>query len=910
MEGALALRWWGEQDAGGRLSGRLSAYKGAAMGQHHLRRRTFIALVVLTVGALGLAGTTTLTRSGAAGPKANRAAPPQPLPFRNGARPSPSATAPVLRPRAAAALPAGPASSLVNDPLADPGLQDTQSETTVVRVGSSDNLVASYNDSGSFTSPDVVQFTGYSTSADGGRTWTDRGALPANPLGDLGDPVLAYSARADAVLLTTLECVSPSCEDVGPGVQVFTSNDAGVSFGTPTAANFDAESAIDKEWIAADNFPGSRFGTLYLMARDFGIGGGMELLRSIDDGATWTSPIHIADGGQGAFVTVTPDHAVQAFWLDDSNKIQVRTSNDGGATFGGAHLVAALGNVVGNGDVSVNGGPRSNGFVHVGVAPDTGDLFAVYNDKIANAASPDVFLTSSTDGGTSWATPSRINSDATGDQWSPTVAIGADGATAMLSWYDRRNDPANASIQRFGAIGRITGGTMDVGPNVALSTPFPVVIAQDPVVNPVYMGDYDMIAAGPDGFVATWGDNGGASAAHAHQPDVRAAVLPRDPAAAELSLAAAAPPSIALGDSGTIGYDVTVGGAAAAASLTISTTVGSALGTPTSPGAECSGSGQVAACLFGDLVDGTVVHVDVPIVPLTPGTLHVSATVAHAGTDPTPADDSVVSDIEATGSVPLERTTSTDHCDIPDLTTVECPLVVGPSGPALNVTVGVRLRHTFVGDLQVSVVAPDGTVVPLAANPFGSGTDGGFGTGPDQCDDTTVYTTFRDDAERVLERVRGAVRRCGAPDRAVERPRHQRAVGRVEAAYRRCRRRGLGDTAVLVAHDRRAASGPGPAPGSGLPRSAHHRRLGERRRGRPSRPPGPVPGGALGTVDDAVRPRLRDPGLQLRPGPVRAATSRLRPAVRSVALRARRGRADADVARRVGQDPGRPGTRG
>ena len=720
------------------------------MRRTRLRERTFVALTALTVGSLGIAGAATLTRPGAADPTATGASRSEQLPFRNGAPPSPSASAPGLRAGPAAPLPAGPANSLVNDPFADPGAQDTQSETTVVRVGNSDNLVASYNDSGSFTSTDVVQFTGYSTSADGGRTWTDRGALPVHPLGDLGDPVLAYSERAGAVMLATLQCESSSCNGVGPGLQIFTSTDAGVTFGTPTTAPFGVESQIDKEWIAVDNQAGNGFGTVYAMARDFGIDGGMEFIRSTDDGATWSAPVHIADGGQGAFITVTPDHAVQAYWLDGNNEIMVRNSTDAGASFGAPYRVAAISYPTVNGDVGVNGGLRSNGFVHVGVAPNTGALFAVYNDRRSGDTTPDVYVTSSTDGGASWSDPTRINSDAQGDQWSPTIAVAPDGATAMLSWYDRRNDPANLSIQRFGAIGRITGGAIEIGANVPMSGPFPVVIGQDPVVNPTYMGDYDMIAPGPTTFVATWGDNGIPSLAHRRQPDVRAAILPAAPAAADLSLGATAPPSIALGTTATIGYDLTAIDTASMASLTIVTSLGSAVGTPISAGAECSATGRVATCLFGDVADGSAIHVDVPITPLAAGTVTVTATAAHAGVDPTPANDSVTSAIEATGDVPLERTTSGEHCEIPDLTTVECPLVVDPAGPALNVTVGVRLDHTFVGDLQLSVVAPDGTVVGLAANPSGGTGAGGFGTGPDPCGDTTVYTTFRDDAEQSI----------------------------------------------------------------------------------------------------------------------------------------------------------------
>ena len=709
------------------------------------RVRGILVTTALVVGLLRMSGGPAISSSGAAGPVQPNAAGSTRLPLRNGAAPTPPLVPRSSRP---AALPAGGPSSLVNDPSADTTPQDTQSETTVVRVGDSDNLVAAYNDSGSFTSP-PVQFTGYSTSADGGRSWTDRGALPVSPLGDLGDPVLAYSARTNAVLMVTLQCSDANCENVGPGVQFFTSTDAGVTFGAPTSAPFGNDSIIDKEWIAVDNYAGSDpFGNVYVMARDFGFDGDMKFIRSVDDGASWEPPVHIADGGQGAFVTVTPDHAVQAFWLGEDNAIRVRSSTDGGLSFGSEHTVATLGFVGGNGDVSVQGGVRSNGFVHVAVAPDSGALFAVFNDRVTEIGTPDVFVTSSTDGGATWSPPTRMNSVANGDQWSPTIAIAPDGATAMVSWYDRRNDPANSSIQRFGAIGSVSAGSLTVGTNVALSVPFPVVVGQDPVINPSYMGDYDMIAAGSAGFVALWGDNSGASAAHAHQPDVRAAVLDTNPSASDLTLTAAAPPSIALGSTGSIGYDLRSAGNATLASLTVTAPVGVALGTPTSANGACSARGQGASCLFGDLVAGSTVHVDVPVVPLTVGTLNITASATHAGDDPNPGDNDAASAIDVAGDLTLNRSTSLEQCVIPDLTTVECPLTVDQTGPAINVTVGVRISHTFVGDLNLTLVAPDGQAVPLVANLRQAGAD--YGTGPNPCDDTTVFTTFRDDAEQPI----------------------------------------------------------------------------------------------------------------------------------------------------------------
>lgn len=122
----------------------------------------------------------------------------------------------------------------------------------------------------------------------------------------------------------------------------------------------------------------------------------------------------------------------------------------------------------------------------------------------------DIFLTQSTNGGTTWGAPVKVNDDATTrDQWSPALSITPDGANVFVSWYDRRNDPSNSLIERFGVLGAIDGGgAVTFQPNQLISSSnFPVVRGQDPVVNSVYIGDYDQVVATNTNFCITWGDN-------------------------------------------------------------------------------------------------------------------------------------------------------------------------------------------------------------------------------------------------------------------------------------------------------------------------------------------------------------------------------------------------------------------
>jgi hypothetical protein len=391
------------------------------------------------------------------------------------------------------------ANSLVNDAAADATAQDTQSETSIV-LGSGTTVIAGFNDSGSYIGG-ASKFTGFSRSTNGGTSWVDGGTLPTSTNGDAGDPVLARNTTTGRIYLATLQFS-------GNGMAMFRSDDNGLTWMAPTQAAPGATGFQDKEWIVVDNFAGAGNGNVYHGYRDFATGGGMKFTRSTDNGATFTpSPgFVIATGGQGAWVTVGTDHAVYYHWLSGSSILQ-RKSTDQGVTFASATTVATLLTTGTNGDLGLTGF-RSNAFPQVVVNPVSGHLYMTYNDNPAGADRGDVYFRHSTDGGATWSAQVRVNNDAgTNDNWQPAIAATPDGTGLFVGWYDRRNDPANNLIERWGVIGTISGSTITFGNNFKISPPFPVVVGVDPVINATYMGDYDQVVADNSFFYMTWGDN-------------------------------------------------------------------------------------------------------------------------------------------------------------------------------------------------------------------------------------------------------------------------------------------------------------------------------------------------------------------------------------------------------------------
>ena len=59
-----------------------------------------------------------------------------------------------------------------------------------------------------------------------------------------------------------------------------------------------------------------------------------------------------------------------------------------------------------------------------------------------------VEVATSTDGGNTFGAPVRVSTSNLGDQFCPWTSTAEDG-TLVVTWMDRRNDPANAKYQPF-----------------------------------------------------------------------------------------------------------------------------------------------------------------------------------------------------------------------------------------------------------------------------------------------------------------------------------------------------------------------------------------------------------------------------------------------------------------------------
>jgi len=188
--------------------------------------------------------------------------------------------------------------------------------------------------------------------------------------------------------------------------------------------------------------------------------------RSTDGGDSWETARQIYDPGQndqtiGNQIVVLPDGTLVDIFdeihNDNSKKqrgysVRVLRSTDEGDTWSGPVFIDLLGTIYVT-DPETGDDVRTGDIIpDIAVAPN-GDLYAVWQDARLNGGQADaISLSRSTDGGLTWSPRVKVNKTPTnipiGNQqaFTPSVDVSSDGLVAV-TYYDFRNNTAAADLK-------------------------------------------------------------------------------------------------------------------------------------------------------------------------------------------------------------------------------------------------------------------------------------------------------------------------------------------------------------------------------------------------------------------------------------------------------------------------------
>lgn len=340
------------------------------------------------------------------------------------------------------------------DPVGDNIVGDAANEPSItVNPVDPDNMVIGWRQFDTQTSN--FRQAGWAYTLDGGDTWTFPGVL--TPGRFRSDPVLDADADGNIYYQSLNEDFF---------VDVFKSTDGGVSWGEPVPAF-----GGDKNWMAIDRTGGIGDGNIYgNWQRFFGCCGRNTFTRSVDAGASFESPVPVDFDPVFGTLAVGPDGAVYATGVDGRFTQDLRTFvisrslnaqiPEVSPTFSGS--IVDLG-----GSMVIGSGPNPGGLLgQANVAVDhsagdtNGNLYLVASVNPPGGDPLDAHMVRSTDGGTSWSAPIRINDDSGTNayQWFAVHSVAPNGRIDVI-WNDTRNSGQTNISELFYAYSWDAGDT-------------------------------------------------------------------------------------------------------------------------------------------------------------------------------------------------------------------------------------------------------------------------------------------------------------------------------------------------------------------------------------------------------------------------------------------------------------------
>jgi hypothetical protein len=342
--------------------------------------------------------------------------------------------------------------------------------------------------------------TDISVTRDAGVTW-DR--IPVATTGfaeNIGDPALAINPTTREVWHSFMTgpqvlCVRDQTADSDNSIGIISSQDLGLTWSPPLLADvgpYQHGYFVDRPSIAAS---GSQIFVTFVA-----VPGSVDdprtdlvLTRSSDRGRNWS--VSTISGParptlrRAPSMRVLPNGAILETWVEKADQgvhkgsIWVARSTDGGNTFSERMVSADV--------LASEDGPS------VAVSGEA-TLFVVFGaSTTASLAPTDIYVVSSTDGGMTFGTPTRLT-HACGTAWSPAAAVDSAGDLWTI-WYQAVEGISQVGWLRARNPTSATTATTSFG--VLPDSMSPFTMSRSPLVS---LGDFVGLASSGGALVAAW----------------------------------------------------------------------------------------------------------------------------------------------------------------------------------------------------------------------------------------------------------------------------------------------------------------------------------------------------------------------------------------------------------------------
>jgi len=336
-----------------------------------------------------------------------------------------------------------------------PTTNSTQSEMSIDIHPTNGEILFGGANATAWPSAGTIYGTGvyFTTNSSTALTWS---GFDQPPFGsNSGDPAAAIGANGNFYI----GYISAAG---GQGVGVSTNNGVNWSPYTVAPGPSGFNDLLDKNHLMVDKLPTSPYvDRVYAAWTEFVAGSPINnkiaVRYSSNNGQSWSTSVNISAGvnsgshDQGVNLQTGPNGVVYATWACyqewaagsyGEDAIGFNKSTDGGATWGTAIKAYTNANFGIRGNIKPTS-IRVSSFPSMAVDRNNGNIYIVVPSKKAPAGNdPDIIFFRSTDGGTTWSSPVRVNDDPINngkDQYYPWVTVDQASGAILGVYYDSRN---------------------------------------------------------------------------------------------------------------------------------------------------------------------------------------------------------------------------------------------------------------------------------------------------------------------------------------------------------------------------------------------------------------------------------------------------------------------------------------